>query len=115
MRTEKLVQHSFAPGWPDHFGTLPLERWGGKANTTNLRIALRFLSISDAYLRTIEPSVAIALVSLLIWNSRLQVAKCPRSRPKRSSATAIIPTAGITYVFRRQTTPSTTVAFYAGF
>jgi hypothetical protein len=36
--------------------------------------------------------------------SRLQVTKCPRSRPKRLSATVRIPMFGITYVSRRQTT-----------
>jgi hypothetical protein len=38
----------------------------------------------------------------------LQVAKCPRSRPKRLSVTAIIPTVGITGVSHRQTTPAKT-------
>jgi hypothetical protein len=46
-----------------------------------------------------------SLVSQSIWKSRLQVTKCPRSRPKRLSASAIIPTVG--YVPRRQTTPMT--------
>ena len=48
-----------------------------------------------------------SLVSPLIWKSRLQVARCPRSRPIRFSATAMIPTVGITCVPRRQTTPMT--------
>ena len=43
----------------------------------------------------------------VIWKSRLQVAQCPRSRPKRLSTSATIPTVGITYVPRRQTTPMT--------
>ena len=40
-----------------------------------------------------------------IWKSRLQVAKCPRSRPNKLSASAVIPTVG--YVPRRQTTAMT--------
>src|SRR5439155_18270667 len=50
------------------------EGWDGKANITNLRILSRSLSVSDAYLRTIESSISIVLVSLPIWKSRLQVA-----------------------------------------
>src|ERR1700682_1035723 len=41
----------------------------------------------------------------VIWKSRLQVTKCPRSPPKRLSAGATIPTVGC--VPRRQPTPIT--------
>jgi hypothetical protein len=43
--------------------------WSGqklKANTTNFRIARRSLPISRAYLRTIEKTPTILLVSLLV-------------------------------------------------
>ena len=52
-------------------------------------------------------SVSVVIVSLLIRKSRLQVTLCQLSRPKRSSAAAIIPTVAITCVPRRQTTPMT--------
>jgi hypothetical protein len=48
---------------------------GREAQTSQTSVLLcRSLSVSDAYLRTIESPISIALVSLLIWKSRLQVA-----------------------------------------
>jgi hypothetical protein len=45
---------------------MALTSWRVKGNTTNLSIALPILSIPNAYLRTIEPSISIVLVSAAI-------------------------------------------------
>ena len=65
-----------------------------KANTTNLRIALQSLSIPDSNLRMIEPQ---SQSSSFTANLKAPIAggKSPRSRPRRLSTTATIPTVGI--------------------
>jgi len=57
----------------------------------NLRMLPRCFSIPYAYLRTIEITVPILLVSLQIERVRLQVTRCPRPLLNRSSATAMRP------------------------
>jgi hypothetical protein len=63
-------------------------------DTTNLRIVSRSLSISDAYPRTIEAVAAIRLISPLIEQS-IAGDECPRSPPRKSSATVANPTVRI--------------------
>jgi hypothetical protein len=57
------------------------------------------------HVRLSRPSHLLSLATNR--TSRLQVTRCPRSRPERSSATAVSPTGGITHVPRRQAAPAT--------
>jgi hypothetical protein len=66
-----------------------------KAAITNVGIVFQTLSISDSYLRTIEPTLSIALASLTIGESQLQKAGCLSARARRSSPIATASTAGI--------------------
>jgi hypothetical protein len=74
-----------------------------KANTTNLRITFRFLSISDTYPRTIERSISIITLdtNLKEWIAAGKMSAIPAKKIERNCE---IPTVGIAYAPCRQTT-----------
>jgi hypothetical protein len=109
-RTVRSVEHA-DPVQSEHRGDLcsaanpgtrgPGKMWGEKANTTNLRIVHPIPFYIGGLPAYNWLAASILLVSLVLGSSRLQVTKCPRSRPKRLSAIEKSPAVGVTYPLLR--------------